>query len=268
MLRSMPLAMLCVAVVAVTAQPAFARSPKGPSKEVTGFKGFSWVGPSNHGWNYKTTTADEGPVRSGAEADRFEIRAGDCGVVEGYDLCKHDREHVAWNETGSTKIGVPVAYSFSIYIPKDTPTSLPNVNEILVEFRNVGGGQINLSIELQEGNLVAVVGATEAKQTDDMHPPKPALWKRLMRPKPDMWIDFVLEAVWSHGKDGHLRLDVNGRRAFSLDGPNTAFKRAVHMQYGLYRPYVSKASAPLPTQVIYYDNIGKAPSRDKLPPLE
>jgi hypothetical protein len=234
--------------------PASAISP-----EVTGFKGFSWVGPKRK-WSYRMVEEGEGPVKEGKHSERFEIRAGDCGKTLDYNDCTHDREHIAWNETGSTKPGEPVRYTCSFYIDRDSPSFLNGVSVILAEWRPTGPGQINLSIELQEGNLVAVVGSTQIKQQDDMTPPKPALWRAIAyNVQPGEWYDLALEAIWSRKQNGKIRLSVNNREVVEHDGPNTAFSRPVHMQYGIYRPFVSRAKAKLPTQVIYFDNIHKEP---------
>ncbi len=258
---------LAATAIVAFASPAVAKSPRHTS-ETTGFAGFSWVGPVR-AWTYRTVTPDEGPVLAGKESERFEIRAGDCGKTGSYNDCAHDREHVAWNETSSTKIGRQVAYSFSFLIPKDSPTRVPDLNIILAEFRNIGGGQINFSIELQPDGLVGVVGATKVQQTNDMHPPPIALWRAIDRNvKTDHWYNFALEVTWSPGKDGRLRLYLDDVLVVSLDGPNTAYKLPVHMQYGLYRPFASKAAGKLPIQIIYFDRVAKAKNREALPPSD
>ena len=254
-------------LVFLCAGPIMSLPAHSAQPETEGFRGWSWVGPKKK-WSYKTTDSGQGPVQVGKTADRFEIRAGDCGKTGDYNDCKHDREHVAWNETGSTKLGTPVWYSLSVFIPASTPTKLQgDVNVILAEWRPVGPGQINLSIELQKDGLVAVVGSTTKKQKNDMKPPKPALWRSIDSQAPtDKWINFELEVMWSTGKDGQLVLYRDKMAVASLRGPNTVFNKPVHMQYGIYRPFVSKAGGPLPTQIIYFDNVKKASTREQLIP--
>ena len=231
--------------------------------EVKGFSGFSWIGPKRK-WTYRRIDASQGPVIDGKYSERFEIRAADCGTTLGYSDCAHDREHIGWNETGSTPLGRPVYYSISFLLEDGYPVSLGPVNCILFEFRPVGPGQINLSVELQQEGLVAVVGAVKQKQTNDRKPPQPAAYQRLALPIAGKWYHLEIEAVWSRSKDGKLRVYLDKKLVFSFDGPNTAFARPVHMQYGIYRPFVSKSKGKVPTQVIYYDRIRKASSREGL----
>ncbi len=228
-------------------------------KETQGFGGWSWAGPKRH-WSYEVVHRTEGPVRAGETSERFEIRAGDCGRTGDYNDCAHDREHIALNETSKTRLGKPVWYSFSVFIPQETPIVIGTVNVILAEFRPTGPGQINLSIELQQGALVAVVGSTHQQQKNDMKPPPPAVWQPLEYPQNGRWYDFVVEAIWSTGNDGKLKIYVGDKLKLQFEGPNTAFERPVHMQYGVYRPFVSKSKQPLPRQVFFFDNIMKSNS--------
>jgi hypothetical protein len=47
-------------------------------------------------------------------------------------------------------------------------------------------------------------------------------------------------------------------------GVNTAFNKAVHMQYGLYRPFVGDYGGPVPTQIVFFDNVHKAATEEQL----
>lgn len=253
----------CEALTGFAATPAaatiFADSRKSLTAkpdENTGFKGFSWIG-DRKSYSYRQTgSPDDRPV-AGAYMDRFEIHDGDCGRTGGYDQCAHDREHIGWNEEGSTPLRKEVWYSFSLMMPASP--DMGEINTILAEFRPVGAGQINLSVEVQQQQLVLVVGSTTVEQDDDMEPPPVAKWKSLGRMMPGEWYDFIFRAVWSRGDDGYLLLtDGKGQVWLDFPGANTAFNKAVHMQYGLYRPFVGNHKGEVPTQIVYFDNVHKA----------
>ena len=232
--------------------------------ENTGFGPFSWIGVRK-GYSYRQLAApleksDPQPM-DGQYLERFEIRAGDCGNDGGYNQCKHDREHIGWNEEEVTPLDQEVWYSFSIMGPSNP--DMGEVNTILAEWRPEGPGQINLSIEVQKGRLAAIVGATEVEQEDDMEPPPITKWGGLDFLMPGQWYDYQLQAVFSRDRQkGKLVLYKGTKVVFSYLGVNTAFDRPVHMQYGIYRPFASKSrDTALPTQVIYFDNVKRADSR-------
>lgn len=248
------------------AKTIFARSEEAVTAlpiENTGFDSFSWIGGPRKPHFYRQVQSPEDGPMEGAFVERFEIRAGDCGMTFDYNDCDHDREHIGWNEESLTPLAEEVWYSFSLMMP-DVP-DMKEINTILAEFRPDGHGQINLSIEIQKGELVAVVGSTTIEQTNDLEPPPVAEWQSLGRLSPGRWYDFVLEAVWSRDEaDGRLILSRGKSIWLDFRGANTAFGRPVHMQYGLYRPYVSGYGGDVPTQIVYFDKVHKASSRELL----
>lgn len=260
----------CAALEAFALTPAAATVFRDSEKartatpdENTGFKSWSWIG-DRKAYAYRQTSAPGGEPMNGAFVERFEIRGGDCGRTNGYDDCAHDREHIGWNEEGSTPLGQEVWYSFSLMMPTNE-RNMKDIDTILAEFRPTGPGQINLSIELQQGQLVAVVGSITVEQEDDMEPPPVAKWQSLGVLKPGAWYHFVLRAIWSRdAAQGRLTLFRNDTQVMDFKGINTAFKKAVHMQYGLYRPFVGDFGGPVPTQIIFFDNVHKAASREQL----
>lgn len=259
----------CTALTEFAATPAAATvfaaseaSRKGTPTESTGFASWSWIGERKP-YSYLQTTLADTPM-DGSFIERFEIRDGDCGRTGSYNDCDHDREHIGWNEEGSTPLNEKVWYSFSMMMPT-LDGNMGEINTILAEFRPTGPGQINLSIELQQGELVAVVGSITVEQENDMEPPPIAKWQSLGRLMPGSWYNYELEATWSRDADkGMLTLYRDGVAVMTHKGANTAFNKSVRMQYGLYRPFVSNFDGTVPTQVIYFDNVHKAATRDAL----
>jgi hypothetical protein len=98
-----------------------------------------------------------------------------------------------------------------------------------------------------------------------MEPPPIAKWQSLGVLAPGDWYHFVLQATWSRDPDqGRLVLYRGEQTVMDYRGINTAFNKPVHMQYGLYRPFVGDFGGPVPTQVVYFDNVHKAATRDAL----
>lgn len=260
----------CTALEAFAATPAaatvFSDSEKARTAtpvENTGFKSWSWIG-DRKAYSYRQTAAPDGAPMDGAYVERFEIRGGDCGKTGDYNDCAHDREHIGWNEDGSTPLDQEVWYSFSLMMPANE-RNMKDINTILAEFRPTGPGQINLSIELQKAELVAVVGSITVEQEDDMEPPPIAKWQSLGVLRPGVWYHFVLGATWSRDAgQGRLTLFRNETQVMDFKGINTAFKKPVHMQYGLYRPFVGDFGGPVPTQIVYFDKVHKAATRAEL----
>lgn len=260
----------CTALKAFADTPAAAtvfadlkRSQTATPTENTGFQSWSWIG-KRQPYAYYQTTLSDAPL-DGAFLERFEIRDGDCGSTGNYNDCAHDREHIGWNEDGSTPLDQEVWYSFSLMMPTNE-INMGDINTILAEFRPVGPGQINLSIELQKGELVAVVGSTTVEQKNDMEPPPIAKWHSFGMLNPGHWYRFEVGATWSRNEsNGRIKIFLQGLPRMDFKGVNTAFNKAVHMQYGLYRPFVSGFKGTVPTQVVYFDNVHKAAKRDALP---
>ena len=232
------------AAVAVLAVPAWAdRLPGARSLSVTDW-GYTIVGS---------------PSRAGPHAQRFEVRSGDCASNGGWDDCARDRERSEFRPDLEWDSGDPMWLGFSVFLPSDfavsnhVKTTIAQIHQRGGPIR-VAGAQVSrppvMQMELRGTTLrltVHVPGAANIHvtlaQIDEMR---------------GAWTDFRVEFV--SGDDLAMRVWVNDiLRADVRDWP-TPPPEFFYFKYGIYRSFVSRHGGPMPTQVLYIDEVRLGPS--------
>ena len=78
------------------------------------------------------------------------------------------------------------------------------------------------------------------------------------------WIDILVNAKWTHKKDGFFKIWINGKLAFHHKGMTQEKGELIEFHVGIYRSFISRTPEPDKTQIAYYDEIRHAKSCKKL----
>ena len=193
--------------------------------------------------------ADRHPVRSGENAIRFEVRAGDCSWTTGWSDCAKDRERHEMMSAGSWG-GGETWYHWSIHLPADYPIIYP-VKVALGQFHQKGSHPVWMFQNGSGGYIVdnRTIGSTFRTT--------PVLTDEEMRGK---WSDILVHARWTSERDGFFHVYVNGetKPRHSWKGPTKKPGRQVYFKFGIYRSFMSRRPGDEPTQIVYFDEVSRA----------
>ena len=198
------------------------------------------------------------PVRLGQESIRIEVRDGDAW---GWDA-KNDRERVeliicctkdiTWN-------------AWSIYLPKDFE-ALYKVGVAMGQFHNDGDNPPAFMFKNQNPKRSKSKGTggywVEVDETvGGYNIPIKLLENNEMLGK---WNDILVNAKWTHKKDGFFKIWINGKLTYEHKGMTQIKGDLTEHHLGIYRSFLSRRPGPEPTQIVYYDEIRYAKSCKKL----
>ena len=201
--------------------------------------------------------SDNHPVRFGKQSLRFEVRAGDGW---GWDA-RNDRERV---ELLICCVNKKTTWtSWSLYLPKDYKIIFP-AKTMLAQFHNDADNPPAFAFENQ--SHVERKGGGYWIEVDNYinggdNVPIKLLDKSQMHGK---WIDILVNAKWTHKKDGFFKIWINGKLAFHHKNKKKKKGELIEFHVGVYRSYLSRTNKPDPTQIAYYDEIRHAKSCKKL----
>lgn len=174
---------------------------------------------------------------NGAEALCFALPGGSCNA----DDCGTDRERAQLlQRTPDNLEGMAYRYSVSFFLPADFEDVAP-ANVILWEVKPRGTGKPSAVIEIIEGYLQFSLSNPGVTQADMMNPERPIVIQRLTGIPRNRWTDMVIEAKWSRGVDGYLRVFRDGARVVDHQGPNIDSNSArQQVMFGIYRSFISR----------------------------
>ena len=217
---------------------------------------------SDTAWGYEIVGS---PTRAGPQAQRFEVRAGDCAANGGWDDCARDRERSEFRPDREWLPGEPMAIGFSVYLPADFPVS-DRVKTTIAQIHQRGGpirvaGGLTsrppvMQMELLGERLRLTVHVPGADNSHTDLARVSALRGR--------WVDVLIRfesgdsprlQVWL---DDTLRADVT-----DWASPPPEF---FYFKYGIYRSFVSRHGGPMPTQVAVFDELRMDPDLERVRP--
>jgi hypothetical protein len=160
------------------------------------------------------------PVRDGATAMRFTIKAGDCVP----DDCAADRERVELKSREHEHEGDERWYAWSFQLPEDFASIWP-ARQFIAQFH-------------QEDERPAMLFSLEPDglRLDSQFFPNGAL----LIPAAELrgrWHDVAMHVQWSHD-DGLVDIHVDGKSVFRQRGPNLSGE--VYFKIGLYRAHLAR----------------------------
>ena len=200
------------------------------------------------------------PVRAGRQSIRFEVRAGDCGSESGFSDCSTPSERSELHARGKDRAGKNYWYAWSMYLK-----NYKDINGIGVHFgqwkqlmtkpwkNHYTGKWETQSHDVVQfttwGHRGLVLEASKDMANYKTYTVIPA------KEMSNKWHDLVLNIKWSPGADGLIQVYKNGKLIVNHKGPNVTSMDPLTFRFGAYRPMVDRYGKPLPTQVIYYDEV-------------
>lgn len=219
-------------------------------------EGFRSLSDTPHGYRVVSS-----PVRAGAEAQRFEVRPGDCGADASWSDCANDRERSEISLADRFPPGTDRWVGFSLYLPPNFQTSR-RVATTLGQIHQSGGPSGTagglpsfpplVQLEVRGNSYRACLHILSGPANDVRDRCRYFDLARVS----DMlgrWTDVLIHLDSRGG--GVLEIFVDGtRRAQARDflrfRPEEFF-----VKYGIYRSFVSRHGGPMPTQVAYFDEV-------------
>lgn len=212
-------------------------------------------------WGYKWSTEI---VLAGKKSQRFELRSGDCSESPGWSDCKNNRERSEITVTSTVMYPGERKYlAWNIYLPVNFETSsFVNTSMGQVHQRGGPGGTAGglpsfpplMQFEAK-GDTYSVCWHRldgDPKNIIDKCVTKPLIKISEMRGK---WTEVVLDLDLSM-ETGGAKVYINGNETATFESPLVRFKpMELYMKYGIYNSFVSRHGGPMPTQVVYYDEV-------------
>ena len=198
------------------------------------------------------------PVRLGKESIRVEVRSGDSW---GWDA-KNDRERVDLIIC-CTKPFDTTWNAWSIYFPQDFEEIFP-AKVAMGQFHNDGDNPPAFMFQNQSHYSGKEGGGYWIEVDESIggnNIPIKLLENNELLGK---WNDILVNAKWTHEKDGFFKIWINGKLSYMHKGMTQMKGDLLEYHLGIYRSYLSRRSGPVPTQIIYYDEIRYAKSCKKL----
>jgi hypothetical protein len=219
-------------------------------------------------WGYQIVKS---PVRAGKRAQRFEVRPGDCSGDSGWSDCDNDRERSEITLKKDWRYGTTQWIGFSVYVPQDFKAS-SKVNTTVGQIHQRGGPSGTagglpsfpplMQLEMRGGSYIAGVHILtgSASNVRDNVKKFPLASINAMRGK---WTDILIHLDTAKGKEV-LEVYVNGQRKAALTDFINFIPKEFYFKYGIYRSFVSRHGGPMPTQILYIDEVKLGKSADKV----
>jgi hypothetical protein len=211
-------------------------------------------------------------VRAGKDSQRFEVRPGDCGEDPGkWSDCDNNRERSEISLDRTFLPGDNQWIGFSVYLPEDFQTS-NKVNANLGQIHQIGGptgtaGGLQsfppvLQLDAKGGYYDAcihVLSGSANNVTDNCD------YFRLSRIS-DMrgrWTDIEIHFDTTD-KKSLIEIYVNKERKALREDFVKFWPQKYHVKYGIYRSFVSRHGGPMPTQIVWFDEIKMGNTREEI----
>ena len=198
--------------------------------------------------------SDNHPVRFGKQSLRFEVRNGNGW---GWDS-RNDRERVELLICCVNKKTTWTAWS--LYLPEDYKIIFP-AKTMLAQFHNDADNPPAFAFENQSHTNGGGYWIDVDKYIIGYNKQSKLLDKSEMYGK---WNDILVNAKWTHKKDGFFKIWINGKLSYHHKGRTQEKGERIEFHVGVYRSFMSRTSKPDPTQIAYYDEIRHAKSCKKL----
>lgn len=156
------------------------------------------------------------------------------------EILPHIRTNML-GKLGHEPLGVPVQYSFSIYIPKSQEFS--ERNEVLAQWHSAPDtflGDLQARGPAVALRVLSNVFAITSGWDDQFISEGTGRRDRPLKVIPSelgKWVDWRFEVTWSYGDDGQLKVWKNSELILSHQGANTYNDlRNVYLKMGVYHP--------------------------------
>lgn len=220
---------------------------------------------SDTAWGYGIVTD---PVRAGVEAQRFEVRAGDCAANSGWNDCERDRERSEFRPDLEWFPGDQMWIGFSIFLPDDFPVS-EQVKTTIAQIHQRGGPIRVVGVQRSRPPVMALELIGDALRLVVHVPGAPNIHQTLsdVDDLRGRWVDVLLHH--SSGEEPIVEVWLDDQPGVQVRGWDMPPPDFFYFKYGVYRSFVSRHGAPMPTQIAYFDEVRMSSSLgDVRPGLE
>ena len=205
------------------------------------------------------TTVKE-PVRSGRYSERFELRAGDCSADPGWSDCEQDRERIEQSQREPLLAHDRTYWAAWSFMLSEDWVDISPVTTTLGQFHHRSSLRpVVLFIQRGGRYLLRLESARE------LHPHNHTVVLANLEDLKGRWTDVVVEARFSHGPEGVIRVWVNGLLRAEVLGTTTLGDKPIFFKYGIYRSFVSRREVR-PTAVAWFDEVRIGPTRESVDP--
>ena len=200
-------------------------------------------------------------MRAGNVAQRFEVRPGDCGKSDDWDDCKNNRERSEVTVRQKIQPGTAYWIGYSIYLPENFFSSL-RVKTSIGQIHQRGGPSGSagglpsfpplLQIDAKGDQLNACLHILTGPLNNvrDICRILPLTTVSAMRGK---WTDVL---IYLNARDeGFLEIYLDGEIKAQSSNFIRFRPQEYYLKYGLYRSFVSRHGASMPTQVAIFDEV-------------
>jgi len=203
-----------------------------------------------------------GISRAGKKSQRFEVRPGDCGKGSGWSDCANDRERSEYKIKKAMRFGKDHWIGFSVYLPKDFYAS-PSVNTTVGQIHQRGGpsGTVRglpsnpplVQLEMRGNSYRAGVHILTGSANNVRDDVKYFDLARLSAMR-GRWTDVMIHLDTSNGNEV-FEVYINGARKGRIADFINFVPKEYYFKYGIYRSFISKEKRPMPTQILYIDEV-------------
>ncbi|SVB87370.1 uncharacterized protein METZ01_LOCUS240224, partial [marine metagenome] len=217
---------------------------------------------------------DKNKARAGKYFQRFEVRDGDCFGDDSWNDCENDRERVEFSAEPEQRPKKNQCYGYSLMLSKDFIDTYPT-NASLGQVHQKGGptgtagGLASfpplIQIDARQGYLFfnwheLSGSATNVIDESRYHRLKP------LKDMKEVWTDisFCLDF-----KNKRMDAWVDGIKKVEILKSPIFFKpKSIYFKHGIYRSFISKYkkfnNSKMPTQIVFYDEIRRGSSIEKV----
>lgn len=203
-------------------------------------------------------------ARAGSQSQRFEVRPGDCGTDRWSDWndCENDRERSEIGLDRKWKYGSNTWIGFSVFLPPDFQTS-SRVRTTVGQIHQKGGpsGSANGLPSFPPLMQLEMLGDMYFMRTHILSGDRDNVKNNVrdfnliaIQQMRGRWTDIAINFNTSGGEET-LTVFVNGQRKARIENWIKFIPEHYYFKYGIYRSFVSKNIAPMPTQVLYIDEL-------------
>ena len=203
-------------------------------------------------------------VRAGAQAQRFEVRAGDCAddPWSSWSDCENNRERSEISLNRRWAYGADMWIGFSVYLPESFETSSrvkTTVGQIHQKGAATGtaGGLPSrpplMQLEMR-GNRYFLRVHLLSGDADNVRNDVVDFTLVDIRDMRGRWTDIAINFNTAEGEE-LLEVYVNGERKARHTNWITFEPESYYFKYGIYRSFVTRHGGPMPTQILFIDEV-------------
>jgi len=201
-------------------------------------------------------------VRAGKEAQRFEVRPGDCGEDQAWSDCNNNRERSEISLDNHFFPGDNQWIAFSVFIPDNFKTS-NSVSTTIGQIHQIGGpsgiaGSLPsfpplIQLEAKGNNYRACIHILSGSDNNVVDECKYYNLSAISDMQ-GQWTDIQIHFDTSNNKS-LIEVYLNNERKALLREFVNFWPKSYYIKYGIYRSFVSQHTGPMPTQVVWIDEV-------------